>query len=575
MQIEQDVVKDKQTIISGLWKGTKTSITIPFTDKISIENAITCWALMLHLNYSEEEIQKRMFLLEAVDMRMQLKKAVNNCYLLNDSYSNDLSSLDLAIDYLLQQSTVNPTTIILSDLLQSGLKEIDLYKEIATRIQNRGIGRIIGIGSAISANQALFHSKGEHRADQFFSSTDEFLLKTSAHSFKDEYILLKGARVFEFEKISHWLEQKVHQTVLEINLSAMAQNLKTYQQQLAPQTKLMAMVKAFSYGSGSAEVARLLQFHKVDYLAVAYADEGVELRKAGISLPIMVMSPDEASFDALVTYNLEPEIYSFPIYRSFHIYLEQQAIQLFPVHIKFNTGMNRLGFEISEAEHLAQEIRLNQTMAVRSVFSHLVSSEDPSMDSFTQKQVSDFESSSVKMKSILGYSFIRHIANSSGISRHPAFQFDMVRLGIGLYGVDSTQEKQISLETVLTLKTTIAQIRKLKKGETVGYSRAGVLQRDSLIATVRIGYADGYDRRLGKGKGAMLVNGERAPVVGQVCMDMTMIDITDINGVKEGDEVEVFGKHISVNELAQRSETIPYEVMTGISQRVKRVYLEE
>jgi alanine racemase len=459
--------------------------------------------------------------------------------------------------------------------LQSGLKEIDLYKEIATRIRNRGIGRIIGIGSAISANQALFHSKGEHRADQFFSSTDEFLLKTSAHSFKDEYILLKGARVFEFEKISHWLEQKVHQTVLEINLSAMAQNLKTYQQQLAPQTKLMAMVKAFSYGSGSAEVARLLQFHKVDYLAVAYADEGVELRKAGISLPIMVMSPDEASFDALVTYDLEPEIYSFPIYRSFHIYLEQQAIQLFPVHIKFNTGMNRLGFEISEAEHLAQEIRFNQTMAVRSVFSHLVSSEAPSMDSFTQKQVSDFESSSVKMKSILGYSFIRHIANSSGISRHPAFQFDMVRLGIGLYGVDSNQEKQISLETVLTLKTTIAQIRKLKKGETVGYSRAGVLQRDSLIATVRIGYADGYDRRLGKGKGAMLVNGERAPVVGQVCMDMTMIDVTDINDVKEGDEVEVFGKYISVNELAQRSETIPYEVMTGISQRVKRVYLEE
>lgn len=577
LRVISEESQGKQTLITAVWNGASTHITIPFSDKISIDNALTCWLVLLQMGYAQPVIQERMLRLEPVDMRMQLKKAINNCYLLNDSYSNDLSSLDLAIDYLKQQAGSQPCTLILSDILQSGQQQKTLYQEIAARIATRGINRFIGIGTAVSEYSELFEEvfRKRNTSVSFYVSTDAFLQLAGTHQFKDEYILLKGARIFEFERISHWLEQKVHQTVMEINLTAMVHNLKAYQKQLEPTTRLMAMVKAFSYGSGSAEVARILQFHKVDYLAVAYADEGVELRKAGISLPIMVMSPDEASFDALATYNLEPEIYSFPIYQAFHQYLNQQAIQTFPVHIKFNTGMNRLGFEVNEASVLAGQLRQNKTMAVKSVFSHLVASESAKHDGFTAEQVVLFENACAVMQQHLGYGFIRHIANTAAIFRNPAYQFDMVRLGIGLYGVDSANEKGLTLETVITLKSTIAQLRGVKKGDSVGYVRAGIVNRDSRIATVRIGYADGFDRRLGNGKGFLFLHGKPAPVVGNVCMDMVMIDVTDIPEAKEGDEVEVFGRQLPVQQLAGWCGTIAYEVMTGISQRVKRVYLEE
>ena len=355
----------------------------------------------------------------------------------------------------------------------------------------------------------------------------------------------------------------------------MVHNLKEYQQKLLPSTKLMAMVKAFSYGSGSVEVARLLQFYKVDYLAVAYADEGVELRLGGITLPIMVMNVDEAGFDALLEHNLEPEIYSFSIYHSFHEYLLKQGITKFPVHIKLNTGMNRLGFDPEEVELLGKQLAKHNTMLVKSVFSHLVGSESAEFDDFTQHQASLFETAVGTLQTYLNYSFIKHIANSSGIFRHPNFQYDMVRLGIGLYGVDSAGGNDINLIPVATLKSTIAQIRNVKEGETVSYNRRGVLKRDSIIATIRIGYADGYSRRLGNGIGSVYINGQLAPVVGTVCMDMLMIDITDIPKVKEGDTVELFGTNLPIQQVAKWSETIPYEVMTGISQRVKRVYVEE
>jgi Alr-MurF fusion protein len=437
-----------------------------------------------------------------------------------------------------------------------------------------------GIGPAIAGyfnalSNSMDQGKGGIPMISSYTSTADFLERVSLNQFKDEYILLKGARIFSFERISQWLEQKVHQTVMEVNLTAMIHNLKVYQQFLEPTTKLMAMVKAFSYGSGSAEVARVLQFHKIDYLAVAYADEGVELRKAGISLPIMVMNVDEAGFDAMIQYDLEPEIYSFNIYRSFHSFLMSQGVQQYPIHIKFNTGMNRLGFEIKEANDLALELKQKGTMVVKSVLSHLAGSENPSLDTFTQQQVQAFINACEILSSHLNYSFIRHIANSAGIFRHPAYQFDMVRLGIGLYGVDSAESHQFSLQAVATLKSTIAQIRTVAAGETVGYNRNGVVQQESKIATIRIGYADGYSRRFGNGIGQVMVRGQRAPVIGNVCMDMTMIDVTHISGVIEGDEVEIFGKQLSIQELAKASGTIPYEIMTSVSQRVKRVYVEE
>ncbi|MDB5211739.1 MAG: bifunctional UDP-N-acetylmuramoyl-tripeptide:D-alanyl-D-alanine ligase/alanine racemase, partial [Sediminibacterium sp.] len=465
LQIISEEKGPKQSLITAQYKAQIITISIPFTDRISMDNAITCWCVLLQMNYAQNTIQERMLLLEPVDMRMQLKKAINNCYLLNDSYSNDLSSLDLAIDHLQQQAGNQRTTLILSDILQSGQYEEALYRDIAAQLSVRGIQRLIGIGPAISKYKYLFADMDDAIITSFYHSTDDFLHQLSTQQFKDEYILLKGARVFEFERISAWLEQKVHQTVMEINLSAMVHNLKEYQNQLKPSTRLMAMVKAFSYGSGSSEVARILQFHKVEYLAVAYADEGVELRKAGISLPIMVMNADEATFDAMVTYDLEPEIYSFPIYHSFHSYLRRQGIQQYPVHIKFNTGMNRLGFEVVEAAELSTSIKQNNTMAVKTVFSHLVASESAEHDGFTQQQVKLFEEACTKMQHSLGYSFIKHIANSAAIFRKPEYQFDMVRLGIGLYGVDSADGNGLSLQTVATLRSTIAQVRKVKAGD--------------------------------------------------------------------------------------------------------------
>ncbi|MCE3283434.1 MAG: alanine racemase, partial [Chitinophagaceae bacterium] len=366
-----------------------------------------------------------------------------------------------------------------------------------------------------------------------------------------------------------------HQTVLEVNLTALVHNLKVYQQQLKPSTKLMAMVKAFSYGSGTAEVARVLQFHKVDYLAVAYVDEGVELRKAGISLPIMVMNPDELSFDAMVDYNLEPEIYGLHILESFTKFIAAQGLQQFPIHVKIDTGMHRLGFEQADLPAFCKTVTANKSLAVRSVFTHLVASEAAEHDAFTREQARRFDEACSLIQSALDYSFLRHVGNSSAINRHPDLQYDMVRLGIGLYGVDSSAEVQEQLQTVAVLRSTISQIRTVTAGETIGYNRRGVVEKDSQIATVRIGYADGLSRQVSNGKGFMWVNGKAAPVIGNVCMDMTMIDITGIQNVGVSDEVEVFGKNIPVQQLAGWCNTISYEVLTGVSQRVKRVYVDE
>ncbi len=562
---------DTQAMITARYYDGNINFTIPFTDEASVENAITCCCVLLQMGVGPGEISQRMRLLRHVEMRLELKQGINNCSVINDSYNSDINSLVIALDFLQQQQQHAKRTLILSDIMQSGKSSGELYADVAAIIEQKGINRFIGIGPEINKQKNAF--KDIEQA-AFYTSTADFIHQFHAQHFYDETILLKGARIFEFELISHLLEEKIHQTVLEINLNAITHNLKTYQQLLSPDVKLMAMVKAFSYGSGSFEIANLLQFHKVDYLAVAYADEGVELRKAGIGLPIMVMNAEEVTFDVMMQYNLEPELFSFGIFDSFENYIKQSGIHNYPVHIKLDTGMRRLGFEESDLPVLCEKLRSTTLFKVQSVFSHLAASDSVTHDDFTKQQASVFTKACKEIEKATGYKFLRHIANTSAIHRHKDLQFDMVRLGIGLYGVDSNETIQQQLKNVTTLKSTVSQIKKVKAGESVGYSRKGIAAKDSVIATIRIGYADGYPRIMSNGVGKMSVGGKRVPVIGNVCMDMTMLDITGVNAA-EGDEVIVFGEDLPVSEVATWAQTIPYEILTGISQRVKRVYFEE
>lgn len=560
------------TRISALYHHIQVDLEIPFSDDASIENAIHCWLVMLHLGYSQEVIADRMKDLEPIAMRLELKEAINHCSLINDSYSLDLNSLRVALDFMVQQNQHSRKTVILSDIFQTGKDPDKLYLEISQLLSGKGIQKIIGIGRQLKAHARYFPME-----KSFYETTGDFLVHHPFSSFRDETILIKGARVFEFEKISVALQQKVHETVLEVNLDAMVHNLNYYRSQLTPGTKTMAMVKAFSYGSGSFEIANLLQFHHVDYLAVAYADEGVELRKAGITLPIMVMNPEEQSYDLLLQYHLEPEIYNLRtligLEKAIQSYNEPISGKVL-VHIKVDTGMHRLGFEPTDLPALIERIRIHPLLKIQSVFSHLSASEDPQHDIFTRSQIERFRASCKAIEAGIGYPFIQHILNSAGIGRFPEAHLGMVRLGIGLYGVGYDDQEQSKLRNVSTLKSTISQIKKVPKGETVGYSRAGEVQRDSLIAIVPIGYADGLNRRLSKGVGKLFVAGRIAPIVGNICMDLCMIDVTDIPA-KEGDSVIIFGEENPIANLARDLGTIPYEILTGISRRVKRVYFHE
>ncbi len=572
LQIRSINKKNTATTIDVIFNGKLFSISIPFIDDASIENAISCLCALLILNKSDGEIIAGFNSLQPVSMRLELKQGINHCTIINDSYSNDLQSLSIALDFLAQQKQHARQTVILSDILQSGKRPEILYAEVASMLHQKKINKLIGIGPELLSHQEIFSSLP---ATNFFLSVKDFLKNISSLHFHNENILVKGARTFAFERITAALEQKVHQTVLSINLNAVVHNLKQYRQLLQPGTKIMGMVKAFSYGSGSYEIAAVLEFNKVDYLAVAYADEGVELRKAGITLPIMVMNIEESTFSALVNYNLEPEIFSFSILHSFENFLKSNGINDYPAHIKIDTGMHRLGFTTNEIKSLATHLSYNIYLKIRSAFTHLAASDNEMEDAFTQQQIQQFEDAATLLENIVGYSFYKHNANTSAISRFAPNKMDMVRLGIGLYGIDSNKAMQRKLKNVTTLTTTISQIKNVKAGESVGYGRKAKLERDSLIATVRIGYADGYPRNLGNGNGKMLIRGKMAPVIGNVCMDMTMLDVTGFNAIKEGDAVEVFGEKISISALAAWAETIPYELMTGISQRVKRVYFEE
>lgn len=566
--------REGHTVITYTSPYIEDSITIPFTDDASIENAITCCLVTMHLNLDDAKRKEKMLQLPPVNMRLEVKKGVNHCTLINDSYSTDISSLEIALDFLSQQGLQSKRTAILSDFVQTSMEDKKLYAHILTELRRYGVSKLIGIGEKISKELSTV-SSGASLAIELYPSTNDFLSRFLTSQFRDETILIKGARVFEFEQIVRLLEQKVHQTVLEINLNAIAHNLKQYQRHLDPSTKVMAMVKAFAYGSGGAEIAGVLQYHKVDYLGVAYADEGVELRKAGITLPVMVLNPEEITFDTLTENNLEPDMYSFSVLHAFDQYLQREGIQHFPIHIEIETGMNRLGFAAVDIDMLADHLLNTSSFKVQSVFTHLTSSEDATQDEFTFLQQQKFTEAALQLEQKLGYSVLKHIGNSAAIIRHPVLQMDMVRLGIGLYGIDSGGTGKLDLQPVATLRSTIAQLKHLKAGESVSYNRRGVVTRDSVIATVRIGYADGFSRRLGNHIGHMYVKWKLAPVIGTVCMDMTMIDVTDIEGVKEGDDVVIFGKELPVEQLAEWAGTIPYEIMTGISQRVKRVYYEE
>jgi len=576
----EDIDRDSdRTTIRGIYHSNPIHITIPFTDEASVENAIHCWLLMLDMGYHPDIIRQRMMNLAPIAMRLELKEAINHCSLINDSYSLDLKSLSIALDFMNQQKQHDRKTVILSDILQSGRDPDQLYLEVAQLLSDKGIHKLIGIGNEIMKHSDLFTQE-----KVFFDTTVNFLSQYPVATFRDETILLKGARVFEFEKIGIALQQKAHETVLEINLDAMVHNLNYYRSMLNPGTKTMVMVKAFSYGSGSFEIANLLQFHHVDYLAVAYADEGVELRRAGISLPIMVMNPEEESFNLLIQYDLEPEIYNLRTLNKLEKVLSENNgyhRKSMNIHIKLDSGMHRLGFESADIEPLVIQLRLNPGIHVQSVFSHLAASEDPVHDEFTQFQIRKFKKMCERIVSGIGYPVVRHILNSAGISRFGDEQMEMVRLGIGLYGVGFNSEEQSRLRNVSTLKSTISQIKNVKGGETIGYNRTGKVISDSIIAIVAIGYADGINRRLSNGTGKFFINGMAAPVIGNICMDLCMVDITEMivnaskERIKEGDEVIIFGKEYPISNLAKDLDTIPYEILTGISRRVKRVYFHE
>ncbi len=560
-----------ETELQAVYNSEFIKIKIPFTDEASIENAIHCWSVMLFLGYSNDIISERFTRLSPVAMRLELKEGVNNCSIINDSYNSDLGSLAIALDFLNQQKQHPKHTLILSDIFQSGKNSGELYSEVAHLVREKEVNKMIGIGESISLQAKQFDIE-----KYFFATTEQFLSQYDAHMFNNETILIKGARAFGFERISQVLQQKAHETVLEINLNALVHNLNFYRSKLASGTKIMAMVKASSYGSGSTEIANILQYHHLDYLAVAYADEGIELRKAGISLPIMVMNPEEPSYDAMILHDLEPEIFSFRVLRLFEDAVKRTGRKEdpYPIHIKLDTGMHRLGFESGEVNELSVRLRNSKFLEVRSVFSHLAASDEIIHDDFTRLQVKKFGDMSEIICSQFNHPILRHILNSAGIVRFPGAQFEMVRLGIGLYGIGANETEQLQLKNVSTLKTIISQIKVIPAGDSIGYNRNFFANKEMTIATVPIGYADGLNRRLGNGRGKMIVKEKMASVIGNVCMDMCMLDVTDINCVA-GDEVIVFGSGYSILEIAKDMETIPYEVFTGISSRVKRVYFHE
>ena len=618
------------TTVSYIYKGTRASYLLPFFDEASLQCSFACAAVALHLGITPEQLAERMAHLEPVAMRLEVKEGQHGCLLINDSYNSDINSLDIALDFMARRTATaaaspavsgssadtlaGPRTLILSDIYQTGRDDADLYAEVLALCLKRGITKLIAIGPRITAalsaavvpvagglpasaasttpavSPAGSVSSGFAAGVFFFPTTDAFLASEAFRQLHDEVILIKGARAFGFDRITEQLEQKVHETILEVNLNALVDNLNYYRSFLKPETKLVCMVKADAYGAGAVEVAKTLQDHRVDYLAVAVADEGVTLRRHGITQNIMIMNPEMTAFKTMFDYDLEPEVYSFRLMDALIRAAEQQGITGWPVHIKLDTGMHRLGFDPEkDIDEVIRRLKNQNAIIPRSVFSHFVGSDSDDFDNFSTMQFEKFDKASRRLQAAFPHKIIRHMDNSAAIQHFPERQMDMCRLGLGLYGYDPraaapaapavggspVDSAAAPLRPVSTLKTTILQLRRVPKDETVGYSRRGVLTRDSLIAAIPIGYADGLNRHLGRGAGYCLVNGQKAPYVGNICMDVAMIDVTDIPNVHEGDSVEIFGEHLPASVLSDILDTIPYEVLTGVSNRVKKVYFQD
>ena len=576
-----------QTTVTYIYKGSRDRYTLPFSDEASLQCSFACAAVALYLGISPAQLAKGMSRLEPVAMRLEVKEGRHGCLLINDTYNSDINSLDIALDFMARrtsptakgdddhQSSPSSTTLIVSDIFQSGMDDADLYGEVNRLCVERGVNKLIGIGPHISAQHSIFHLP----SSIFFSSTDEFLASAAFRSLHQELILIKGARSFGFDRITELLEQKVHETILEVNLGAVVNNLNYFRSFLKPETKLVCMVKADAYGAGAVEVAKTLQDHRVDYLAVAVADEGVTLRRNGITQNIMIMNPEMTAFKTMFDYDLEPEVYSFRLMDALIHAAEQHGVTGWPVHIKLDTGMHRLGFDPErDIDEVIRRLKGQDAIIPRSVFSHFVGSDSADFDNFSAMQFERFDKASRKLQDAFSHKILRHMDNSAAIEHFPERQMDMCRLGLGLYGVQPYQPcsfltSHSSLQCVSTLRTTILQLRHVPKDETVGYSRKGILTRDSVIAAIPIGYADGLNRHLGRGACYCLVNGQKAPYVGNICMDVAMIDVTDIP-CQEGDAVEIFGEHLPVTVLSDVLQTIPYEVLTGVSGRVKKVYFQ-
>ena len=561
--------QQKETWIHAIYKKEEIAVKIPFADDAAIENTINCWITMLLLNYSNDIIAKRIANLTPIAMRLEMKQGINSCLIINDTYNSDINSLQIAIDLMNNQHQFKKRTIILSDILQSRSSESVLYKEIAALLALNNIDRIIGIGEAISRQANSFTSEKE-----FYETTNDFFTSFDISKFENEVILVKGARQFNFERISNYLGLKTHETVLEVSLPDLISNLNLYKTLIKPNTKIMAMVKAFSYGIGDIDIANALQYHGVNYLAVAYVDEAISLRNKNITMPIMVMNPDELGMVPILKYNLQPEIYNFRVLNLLLQALEQHAqVKPVSIHLKIDTGMHRLGFEKKDLSDLVKILKNNHQIKVESLFTHLAAADDPNEDEFTHYQANTFSECYDFISSALGYLPVKHIANSAALSRFPQYHYDMVRLGIGLYGINPFL-KNNKIAHVVTLKTIVSQIKRINPHDTVGYNRKWKACKKSTVATIPIGYADGFPCAAGNGKVKVLINGKLAPIIGNVCMDMCMVDVTGID-VKEGDTVIVLGKELPLSLFAQSVGMIEYEILTGISQRVKRVFVSE
>ena len=572
LYVKETVTKGNMTTVHYIYNRVEEgTYHLPFIDEASVECSLACAATALYLGLDKEALDVRMSQLEPVAMRLEVKEGQRGCTLINDSYNSDVSSLDIALDFMSRRPDHNgrKRTLILSDIQQSGQQPSQLYRTVSELAEKRGVEKFIGIGPELKENA------GEIRIDEkyFFADVEKFVQSEVFGALCDEVILIKGARQFGFDHITEQLEQKVHETILEVNLNAVVANLNHYRSLMKPTTKIVCMVKADAYGAGAVEVAKTLQDHRVDYLAVAVADEGVTLRKNGITSNIMIMNPEMTAFKTMFDYELEPEVYSFRLMDALIKAAEKEGITGYPVHIKLDTGMHRLGFDpLRDIDGVIDRLKRQNAIIPRSVFSHFVGSDSDDFDNFSARQFQLFDEASTKLQAAFDHKILRHICNSAGIEHFPERQLDACRLGLGLYGIDS-RDNHI-LNTVSTLKTTILQLRQVPKEETVGYSRKGILERDSTIAAIPIGYADGLNRHLGRGRGYCLVNGQKAPYVGNICMDVAMIDVTGID-CKEGDTVEIFGEHLPVTVLSDILDTIPYEVLTGISGRVKKVYFQD